>query len=546
MNKVKKNRILLLAPNLLGETLSTQLSKSDKNLKVFLNIEELDQNPSIVIWSIENFELASAIQIELTRLQKRWEPAPVLLIFPSTTKINPNELLQFGAAGLIQDPSFEVLIHSIDTLIKGGRVVQLKEDLDKSNFESKGPIGLGEWLLISGLQQINNDLIKIKTIESKQNLNLLSLLILQGRIRELKSARSILFLLWGPFKNKAITIANNKDFSEYYITKDNRKDGTYITLKSKELESVWESIHQRIYVSLNSSLENQTGSLLAIDSLNELRKKELFKALLDQLNLLINRMQGSEFIDNSFIEYWTSFQPELKKQTIRSMTGNYVRLYKREKLTLVAEQLIETSDLLIEDDDLPDINQMIKPLFIDKPISIEGQLIPVYDPRSIIHLQDLFTNWIIRNAEIICAEILDKCSEWPELRAYLLKQELLSTRELEKLRNQLNSKNRWQNFIEKPIQLYESKRMLYSIKKGSIKSLLTTEPRDEELKNLDWFQQQVILVVETRDALAPQLQSLIKKVGDLLVVLLTQVIGRSIGLIGRGIAQGMGRTLGRS
>ena len=29
------------------------------------------------------------------------------------------------------------------------------------------------------------------------------------------------------------------------------------------------------------------------------------------------------------------------------------------------------------------------------------------------------------------------------------------------------------------------------------------------------------------------------------VVLLTQVLGRAIGLVGRGIAQGMGRSLGR-
>ena len=50
---------------------------------------------------------------------------------------------------------------------------------------------------------------------------------------------------------------------------------------------------------------------------------------------------------------------------------------------------------------------------------------------------------------------------------------------------------------------------------------------------------------ETRDALAPQIQMLVRRFGDLMVVLLTQVIGRAIGLIGRGIAQGMGRSLGR-
>jgi hypothetical protein len=66
------------------------------------------------------------------------------------------------------------------------------------------------------------------------------------------------------------------------------------------------------------------------------------------------------------------------------------------------------------------------------------------------------------------------------------------------------------------------------------------------LRQLGWPQQVVTLALEARDALAPQLQSLVRTVGDLVVVVLTQVIGRAIGLVGRGIAQGMGRSLNRS
>ena len=52
--------------------------------------------------------------------------------------------------------------------------------------------------------------------------------------------------------------------------------------------------------------------------------------------------------------------------------------------------------------------------------------------------------------------------------------------------------------------------------------------------------------LEARDALAPQVQAVVRRIGDLAVLLLTQVLGRAIGLVGRGIAQGMGRSLGRS
>ena len=131
-------------------------------------------------------------------------------------------------------------------------------------------------------------------------------------------------------------------------------------------------------------------------------------------------------------------------------------------------------------------------------------------------------------------------------RRFLLSQKLISTRELERLRNQLNSQTRWMNLIQRPIQLYESKRILFIFKEGTIEPLILTEPRDDELSQLNWIQQQVALLLEARDALSPQIQAFVKRFGDLMVVLLTQVLGRAIGLIGRGIAQGMGRSLGRS
>ena len=59
------------------------------------------------------------------------------------------------------------------------------------------------------------------------------------------------------------------------------------------------------------------------------------------------------------------------------------------------------------------------------------------------------------------------------------------------------------------------------------------------------LQQAVTLALEARDALAPQLQNLVRSLGDLLVLLLTQVVGKAIGLVGRGILQGMGRSVGR-
>jgi hypothetical protein len=94
--------------------------------------------------------------------------------------------------------------------------------------------------------------------------------------------------------------------------------------------------------------------------------------------------------------------------------------------------------------------------------------------------------------------------------------------------------------------VYESRRPLYRLEQGSVETVDLMEPRDQELRQLGWLQQAVTLSLETRDAIGPQLRALVRGLGQLVVTLLTQVVGRAIGLIGRGIVQGMGRSIGRS
>ena len=68
------------------------------------------------------------------------------------------------------------------------------------------------------------------------------------------------------------------------------------------------------------------------------------------------------------------------------------------------------------------------------------------------------------------------------------------------------------------------------------------ENREKELENLEWFQKQVTLLVEIRDAIAPQLEIAVKYIGNLFVNFLTKVVGKAIGLVGKGILQGLGRS----
>ena len=47
---------------------------------------------------------------------------------------------------------------------------------------------------------------------------------------------------------------------------------------------------------------------------------------------------------------------------------------------------------------------------------------------------------------------------------------------------------------------------------------------------------------EIRDAISPQLEIAVKYIGNIFVVILTKILGKAIGLIGKGILQGLGRS----
>ncbi len=542
------DEILLIAPNLLGETLSRELATNQSDLRVCLNREELTKHPAVLIWSLDSFGIKNTIFIELKKLEEEWKPSPILLLIPKETNLTKEQLYEFGVKGLLQDPNLKTLKDAIEILRGGGRIYKFDNKESHQDNKNQETWGLGQWLLISGLQQIEQEIISVEGFIKDYKHSILPEEILRGRRRELKAAKYLLLKFWGPVASPLITSNNNIEFNNKNKLDNqyNKRLGTYIKLIKTDPKSIWAHIDDYLGQSIQSNLENKTADLLAIEALNPTIRKKLMLALHLQLNNAITRLQQESSLDQDLTESWSSLQEEIRRESLRDISGNYLRLPKEGELLPVAEELIKISDFTNEDIELPEASNMLDPVIKDKAMVIDGKLLTADDPRALSKLQILYSNWLIRNSEILSGEILSACAQWSEIRGYFLQSNLISTRELERIRNHINNRNRWSSLIERPIQLYESKRLLYKFNYEGINTLLVTEPRDDELRNLGWWQQQITLLVEARDAIAPQIQSLIRRIGDLMVVLLTQVLGRSLGLIGRGIAQGMGKSLGRS
>ena len=528
----------MIAPSLLGESLALQLSSQDNNLEIILDIKDINGFPKLILFCLDDIELSNSIKLEILRLKERWDQSPILIVIPKSIKLSSSDLTAFGSEGVIQDPTIELLKDTINIILGGGRVFKINNETNYKESSFNNSYGLGYWLLTSGLSQINRDLHKIDHMIEKQSINTLYLFILIGRRRELLTAKRLILWLWGPLEVLIESPVKNN-------IKPINKYNTDITIKNSSSKELWKVIYKRVNEKIQDDLINSTDELVALYSLNSFKRHNLLKTLLQEFSIIINKLDSMNDQEERFEDILQSITPELRANTLRNFIDSYDHLLKNGVEVSISDFLVDNAQLDILDDELPSIALIIDPILNNKPIHIDGEYISTEDPRCVIQLEMLILNWILRTAEIVGEEIISSCSEWPELRKYFLNKELISTRELERKRNHINTKNQIQNLFRKPVRLYESKRLYYTVKNNIIERIIIFEPRDDELKQLDWAQRQIAFIIELRDALAPQVQATIQYLGDLIVLILTKVVGRSIGLIGRGIAQGMGKNLSK-
>ncbi|KEF40629.1 MAG: chemotaxis protein CheY [Cyanobium sp. CACIAM 14] len=504
-------------------------------------------SPQLILWCLGSPPEPQALDAEIRRLLERWNPAPLLLLLPHGHPYGRDLLLQLPAQGLLEPVEEEGVREAVATLLAGGRVLSITPAPRAEVAAPVPPLGLGQWLLLSGLQQIDAELRLCLGLLDPPPDRLLPLLLLQGRVRELRMARRLLLWLWGPIGMAWGAVAPAGPVDEEAADPQGPGGGetVAITLRQRTADGLWEALRHRLAEAAAAGPGNRSGQLLALDGLHPSRRSDLLLGLLEQFEQLRSRLLQDDPRGERLDALWRELQPQLRQQALRQMAGSYVQLPMEGKLSPVAETLLRRSQLEGDDEELPDPMAMLQPLLQARPLLVEGRLLSPDEPQAVLYLELLLSNWLVRNAELISAEVLAACAEWPELRRYLLRPDLLATRNLERLRNQLNAQQRWSSWFERPIHLYESRRPLYRLGPAAIDRVDLTEPRDAELRQLGWVQQAVTLALEARDALAPQLQGLLRRLGDLLVVLLTQVVGKAIGLVGRGIVQGMGRSLHR-
>ncbi|MFW6730507.1 MAG: DUF3685 domain-containing protein [Synechococcus sp.] len=528
-------RLLLLAPAWQRQGLEAWFTARLEDLLV---VGEPTQAPDLVLWVLRGDEDPDAVASDLALARERWGPVPVLLVLSLDPADQATAWLALPVEGLLHQPSAERMLEALEVLATGGRLVDLPA---AAAAAAATPLegGVAQSLLRSGLAEIAAERRRLQGWARRGSLGWLSRWLLEGRLRELAMAEQVLRLIWRVPVTPAATVVPSGLGTRplplaaaplSYTLPDRRP----LTLLAHLDERLREGCRD---LDLGAGM----APLLALEALRPEQRTQLLQSLLHEFRLLVDRLatEAPTAVDDP----WRLQQPRLRRRALQGLLGAYTRLPREGELVAPLELLQDDPLLAEEDPELPDLWPCLQALLSGRPLLLEGALVAPDEPIALLELQRQLSNWLVRNAEVIARRLIEAAAAWPELRRALLVEELLATRELERFRNRLNARDRWLALVERPRAIFESRRLLYAIENRRIAPQMQREIRDAELRRLGLWPQLVTLLLEVRDALAPQVALLLNRLGQLAVLLLTQVLGRAIGLIGRGILQGLGRGL---
>lgn len=406
------------------------------------------------------------------------------------------------------------------------------------------------------LQELTKELQDSESIPGDDKVMMLNLLITRGRYRELRAARWLVSQLMPPLPppvNHSPSRPPPPNQPSSSGIKQPPKSGQLATTNDSSLVLATETstvdvqslLFDVTVAKLQSGLVNYTGIPLEIDILKLTKKQELIYTILRKCEDLINELRLSEIQPEQLDGKSESLIRDLWTEAIADFLGKYYSLKIRDAQVEVVPVLLRDAPTVEKEilNRIPLIRDLLAHLLFGESLTIDNQVYALGSWEATRRAEALLQHWVIQVANGVMQPLLNHFADIEEVKQTFYDRRLLSTREIEKFRNNLSWRYRLSRYVSEPKSIFESSYTLFILGDRGIQKLTIYASRRQELEQLSGIQLAVTLVLEGRDAIAPRVKTAISFIGSTAVYLLTQVLGRGIGLIGRGIIQGIGSSI---
>jgi Protein of unknown function (DUF3685) len=192
-------------------------------------------------------------------------------------------------------------------------------------------------------------------------------------------------------------------------------------------------------------------------------------------------------------------------------------------------------------DRVPNSADLWRYLLWQADIAIDNQFHTYGTVPATDYIRDLSTNLTLQIANAVLYPFLNRFGELELVKEQFYRPQLLATRDIARFRNHLS----WHYYLEqqyiKPTAIFESRYQILVCRGGKIQYRSIYAPRRQELAQLKGIPWLVTMGLEFRDAIMPFSTAATTLVGNAVVYVLTEIVGRGLGLIGKGILQGIGQ-----
>ncbi|MEY3403388.1 MAG: regulator [Anabaena sp. CRKS33] len=510
-------------------------------LKVIAEILAVNyQQIHLIILALNNEQLGEQFCRQLKTL---YPHIPILLL----TSTSQRELIisakAIGINGYCpKGVSISQLVPILEQVANGG--YYWFEDGKMSNFTSSSLAGkLRNHLQSSGINYIDDTLYQVTEQLKLPGITLLNKAILAGQRRELLAARWFVSnLLKLPHKRQNLppNLPPKTPINQVIIKSETQPLIDIPTgVSSQQLQS------ELLTLCLNKlkfPLENLTDTPLEIDILGEDKKRELLYIILHKFFQQLDEIRNFNFNKNQIFNLKEQILLDLWQFSITDFFSNYSRIsLDKQEINLVKFLLDKNTDLQKEIiKKVPLFGDFLSYLLLCTDLYIDNVSCPFGSKEAQSQALLILENLLIHIANNVIQPLLNYLADVETIKQNFYHRQMISTREIERFRNNLSWKYRLNQYINEAQTIFESRYELFVFAPRGIAKISIYAPRTQELAELSGIPLGVTLMLEFRDAIAPRLQSLLGFLGTGIVFVLTQVIGRGLGLVGRGILQGIG------
>ena len=307
-------------------------------------------------------------------------------------------------------------------------------------------------------------------------------------------------------------------------------------LKKQNGQILSAKIFSKILYKTNFSNKKGNGQLLGIDLL----KTEIQKDLLSISILRVEETFTKLLEKNDPKNFMQKRGEVLFLQCIKKSCEDFLTKHYGYKIKINPEVLKKSlyTKVLLKDIEL--IFQVPFYVLLDSKSSIFRLIYyPVYNFASESFIEALIDNMILEISNCIVYFSIVKFSSVYAFRQTLYRSKFLSLRNFERFKNNLSWQLITRTYIQRPVDLYNNRYEIFILRTNGISCRTIYANRSVEIGSLTNISLLTLMLIEFRDFLTSRLDEAIYLLSKGIRFTLTSVFGQVIGLIWRGVIEGL-------